>query len=95
MITSDFFGYNNSYTRTDTLYPGHGYWVKTNQSGSLILSTGSSKRLLNRIKIISTTELPPPFPGENVSAVNNIIPKEFALEQNYPNPFNPTTTIKY
>ncbi len=95
MVTSDFFGYNSSYIRTDTIYPGHGYWVKTNQSGSLILSSGSSKRLLTRIKIISTSDLPPPPPGDKVAAINNIIPKEFTLYQNYPNPFNPTTTIRY
>lgn len=27
--------------------------------------------------------------------VENLIPKEFALNQNYPNPFNPSTNISY
>ena len=35
MVTSKFFGYNGSYKITDTIYPGKGYWVKTNQSGTL------------------------------------------------------------
>jgi hypothetical protein len=32
---------------------------------------------------------------DNVTSVNNEIPKEFKLFQNYPNPFNPSTTIRY
>jgi uncharacterized protein (TIGR02145 family) len=44
IITSQFFGYVSGvgYHQADTLYPGHGYWVKMNQSGSVILSDPSS-----------------------------------------------------
>ena len=48
------------------------------------------------VRIVSTAELPPPPPGEEISApVKTEFPKSFALEQNYPNPFNPTTELKY
>ncbi|MGA9116864.1 MAG: FISUMP domain-containing protein [Bacteroidota bacterium] len=29
------------YEEADTLYPGYGYWVKVNQAGSMVLSSGS------------------------------------------------------
>ncbi|HMD13789.1 MAG TPA: T9SS type A sorting domain-containing protein, partial [Bacteroidota bacterium] len=97
ITTSQFFGYNGSYKTSDTLYPGKGYWIKVNQSGTIVLSTGSSASLaknvsISRIKIIPTAELPPPPPEDGISKE---LPKEFALEQNYPNPFNPTTTLRY
>lgn len=31
----------------------------------------------------------------NPNAIQNIVPKEFALSQNYPNPFNPSTKIQF
>jgi hypothetical protein len=34
---SDFFGYSGGYLRADTLYPGRGYWMKSAETGSLIL----------------------------------------------------------
>jgi len=37
IIISNFFGFNNGYSNATTLAPGKGYWVKTSQSGSLIL----------------------------------------------------------
>src|SRR5208283_2923439 len=96
--TSQFFSYGKGYETTDTIMPGVGYWVKENQSGTLILSTGSSASLAknaiaSRIRIVPTSELPPPPP--NADGTQNDLPKEFALDQNYPNPFNPTTTLRY
>ena len=98
MVTSKFFGYTGSYKTTDTLYPGKGYWVKVNNAGTLILSSGSSASLAknisnSRIRIIPTSEMPPSPPKEDGTPSD--LPKEFALEQNYPNPFNPTTTLRY
>ncbi len=98
---SKFFGYKDGYATSDTIWPGKGYWVKTNRSGKLILSaypTGSSTSLAKnsntgRIRIVPTSETPPSPPSAN--GVQNELPKEFALEQNYPNPFNPTTTLRY
>jgi photosystem II stability/assembly factor-like uncharacterized protein len=40
-ILTQYFGYLNSsgYTRSDTINPGKGYWVKVSQSGKIVLST--------------------------------------------------------
>ncbi len=98
ITTSKFFGYNGTYITSDTIYPGKGYWVKTDQNGILILSTGSSASLTKnsktaRIRIVSTSELPPLPPDQDIAQID--LPKEFALDQNYPEPFNPTTTIRF
>lgn len=96
MITSQFFGYGTSYVTSDTLYPSKGYWVKVNQAGSLILSspaTSLGKLSASQIRIVPTSELPPPPPDGNSNTI--LIPKQFVLEQNYPNPFNPTTVFRY
>jgi photosystem II stability/assembly factor-like uncharacterized protein len=93
MVTSNFFGYHGDYVALDTIYPGKGYWVKVEGSGSLVLSWSSLGSKTSRIRIVPTHELPPP-PPESKGAPT-AIPKEFALLQNYPNPFNPTTLIQY
>ncbi len=98
MVTSNFFGYNGNYKISDSIYPGKGYWVKVNQPGTLILSTGGTESPEKnastvRIRIVPIDELPPPPPNDDVAMIGR--PKEFALDQNYPNPFNPTTTLRY
>ena len=98
MVTSNFFGYNGNYKISDSIYPGKGYWVKVNQPGTLILSTGGTESLEKnastvRIRIVPIDELPPPPPNEDVVMIGR--PKGFTLDQNYPNPFNPTTTLRY
>ena len=95
MTTSKFFGYNHKYFITDTLMPASGYWVKSSESGQLILSSVHFSGNANRIRIMPDADLPPQSPtGESATTVHQL-PKEFALEQNYPNPFNPTTTFAY
>jgi photosystem II stability/assembly factor-like uncharacterized protein len=93
--TSDVFGYQQHYLPADTIYPAKGYWIKTSESGKLVLSTKQaySSASTNRIKIVPTSELPPLPP--DVDAFEQAVPKAYALEQNYPNPFNPVTTLKY
>ncbi len=48
MMESPFYGVDHGTTIVDTLYPGHGYWIKTGQAGSVILSSGSAAEGLNR-----------------------------------------------
>jgi hypothetical protein len=96
MITSQFFGYNNSYVAADTIQPGKAYWVKVSQSGELVLSSSAGlSKGDERIHIVPTSELPPPPPGGEVSHPISMVPDQFLLEQNYPNPFNPVTVIRY
>jgi len=90
IVTSPFYKYDNGYLASGMIEPGHGYWVKVNQAGQLVMSTTSGPPS-NRIRIEDTGELPPPPPEE----VSSSIPDAYALEQNYPNPFNPVTSIRY
>ncbi|TAK52630.1 MAG: M20/M25/M40 family metallo-hydrolase [Bacteroidetes bacterium] len=43
VVTSEFYGYNNGYERTDSIESGKGYWVKVAQDASIILSSGFSR----------------------------------------------------
>ncbi len=95
IVTSNFFGYQGSYVISSTIEPGMAYWVKVNQDGKLILSSSSNTSADARIKIVPTSELPPPHPDGEMNSNNPIIPSAFALGQNYPNPFNPTTVIHF
>ncbi len=98
MITN-FYGYHGGYFTTDTIYPGRGYWVKSNGAGRLILSSAGGMPSKNMVRILETSETPPPPPAGDGQETNpplaDEIPKTLALEQNYPNPFNPATVIQY
>ncbi len=37
IISSNFYGYDNSYLTVNTILPGKGYWIKVNSNGKLIL----------------------------------------------------------
>jgi hypothetical protein len=39
IIISNFYSYTNGYVISDTIYPAKGYWVKSNSTGKLILSS--------------------------------------------------------
>jgi hypothetical protein len=97
MVMSRFFGYDNGYSATDTLMPGSGYWVHASTSGTLMLTSSSAPSMTQRIKIVPTSERPPPPPIGigNLPVIASGVPKTYVLDQNYPNPFNPTTTIHY
>ncbi|HYQ86287.1 MAG TPA: PQQ-dependent sugar dehydrogenase [Bacteroidota bacterium] len=95
MVTSRFFGYQGSYTVSNTIDPGHGYWVKVNQTGKLILVSGAGGAQPGAIRIVPTMDLPPGPPYDDPSSTGSGVPNEYSLAQNYPNPFNPATTIHY
>ncbi|HJW29989.1 MAG TPA: T9SS type A sorting domain-containing protein, partial [Saprospiraceae bacterium] len=91
LVTSEFFGYNGTYQTVESIEPGKGYWVNVSAGGTLHLSSSLLAPSAGRIRIVPTSELPPPAPHEGITNV----PIEFALAQNYPNPFNPATVIQY
>lgn len=48
IITTPFYEFGGKYRIADTLRPGHGYWVKTNQAGSLVIAGPTSVLPLTR-----------------------------------------------
>ncbi|HYQ86604.1 MAG TPA: T9SS type A sorting domain-containing protein, partial [Bacteroidota bacterium] len=95
IVTSRFFGYEGRYSIADSIQPGKGYWVKTNQSGKFILSSSGAIASSSRIRLSPTMELPPAPPNSDAANRETRRPHRFTLEQNYPNPFNPRTSISY
>ncbi len=93
MITSKFFAYQGGYTVSDSIKPGQGYWVKVSGSGRLVLSSSGSSLASDRIRMVATSELPPPPPEGNTES--GVLPRSYALSQAFPSPFNPTTSIRY
>jgi uncharacterized repeat protein (TIGR01451 family) len=93
MITSQFFTYDHGYVPATSIYPGKGYWVKVMEAGKLFIAVPELMSSSSRIRIIPTSDLPPPAP--EAIAVPGAVPTAYSLGQNYPNPFNPSTEIRY
>mgnify|MGYP005839787223 CR=1 FL=1 len=94
LITSNFFGYDQSYLVSDSILPGKGYWVNVEGIGTLFLSSNATRSIASRIKITPTDELPPSPPVIN-EKITSETPVNHKLYQNYPNPFNSSTVVKY
>ncbi len=94
LVTSNFFGYNGTYTLASIIEPGKGYWVKLDQNGMLTLSKTGATGFDGRIRIVPTTDRPPSRPSDH-SDLSSRFPQQFSLGQNYPNPFNPITVIRF
>jgi len=96
MVTSQFFGYEGAYVSSDTIQPGRAYWVKADQSGTLVLAPPTGIAGTTRpIRIVPTEEAPPAMPDGDRRDSESPVPDHFVLDQNYPNPFNPTTNIHF
>ncbi len=94
-VTSNFFGFSQSYFVATTLYPGFGYWVRVSQNCKLIFSASGATDPQSRIRISATEERPPQPPGREEAGSTGGQPRAVTLYQNYPNPFNPSTVIRY
>ncbi|MBI3363976.1 MAG: T9SS type A sorting domain-containing protein [Ignavibacteriae bacterium] len=96
LVTSQFLSFDGTYFESDTIQPGHGYWVQVSGAGTLYLSASASAGAANAIRIVPTNERPPSPPTDaDISHPLSHIPHRFALEQNYPNTFNLTTNFRF
>lgn len=62
-IVSSYFGFTGGYQIADTIYPGAGYWIKTNDSGYIIiyrtfsfLKNESAKKTVEQLSRITITD---------------------------------------
>ncbi len=51
IISSPIYGYFDGYKMADTLKPGYGFWLKSDQNGKLILNALNSNNNLSKIRI--------------------------------------------
>ncbi len=64
IVNSEFFGYNGSYYVADSIMPGQGYWIYTNQSGQLVLNAESKAvpkaRAIQKLSEVNSIRLSSP-----------------------------------
>jgi hypothetical protein len=44
LLSTPFYGYGDTYTEADTLFPGAGYWVRATQDGSIFLTSTANQK---------------------------------------------------
>jgi hypothetical protein len=60
IVASSFYGFDGGYVAADTVKPGRGYWVATNASGRLILSSGTTPQ---RTREVAPVRVPGSVPA--------------------------------
>lgn len=96
LTISDVFGYNGKPFVAESLYPGHGYWVKASHGGSLTLSEVLPKELSRNqpVKTASTNEMPPLPPMlEETNTLS--IPEDYASSDESPSLFSQARAVRY
>ncbi len=95
LIPGTFYGFEDTYNQVSQLEPGKGYWVRTNNSGEILLS--ASLRTTNMMKIVQVPEDANTIKyGDQILYFGNNIEVENPLSYSLPpKPLAPSTDIRF